>query len=166
MFPVTYPLFPSGLQSEVSAIVQGIEMEFVPAPLHRIHVVSSIATVFFTVVFTQSSQLLGLTLSWALTLQGVKLTLFLTWSMSPSPSLRIMLCVTQSCWLPVHLRSRTHKLSQEVNRADSFIASVYSGQELPSSKEVVGNGPTEPETPPETSLTAPPTREPFITAQR
>lgn len=37
-------VLPSGLQSEVSTVVQGIEMGFLPAPLHYIHVASSIAT--------------------------------------------------------------------------------------------------------------------------
>ncbi|XP_035864283.1 uncharacterized protein LOC118496498 [Sander lucioperca] len=42
-------VLPLGLSSSVSAVVRGIEMGFVPAPLYQIHVQSCLVTGFFTV---------------------------------------------------------------------------------------------------------------------
>ncbi|XP_047454139.1 uncharacterized protein LOC125016018 [Mugil cephalus] len=42
-------VLPSGAESDASAVVRGIEMGFIPAPLHRIHVQSDLATGYFHV---------------------------------------------------------------------------------------------------------------------
>lgn len=160
-------VLPSGLQSDVSAVVRGIEMGFVPAPLHCIHIASSNATVFFTVGVCPDFPINGVVFIMGNDIAGGKVNpvpqvVNVTLSESPDD----VACHQKLLVASALTRAQTHKQSKEVNLADSLLASVFPGYDPPSSDEVEGSGDTEPETPPETNLAVPPTREAFITAQR
>ena len=68
-------VLPFGPESacEVSTVVRGIEMGFVPAPLNRVHVQSKLVTVFFPVAVRSCFPIDGVSLSWGMILQEIKL---------------------------------------------------------------------------------------------
>lgn len=102
-------------------------------------------------------------LLWLMTLQEVRLILFLPVPLPESPNdVFYPKLLVASALTP----SQTRKQSQEVNLTDSLLASVFPGNDPPSSNEVASNGDTEPEMQPETSSIVPPTHKAFTTAQK
>lgn len=80
-------VLPLSTRSDESAVVRGIEMGFVPVPLHRVHVSSDMVTGFFKVGVRSEFPIYGIDFIMGTTLQGVTFIPSLRWWMHPSMSL-------------------------------------------------------------------------------
>ena len=156
----------------VSTIVRGIGMGFVPAPLHYIHVKSDLITGFFPVAVRSCFPVDGVDFIMGNDIAGGKV--------HPSPEV-VDLPISEPgnddlanrhpdvFSVSVLTRAQARKQAQEVDLSDSLFASVLSQEKLPPVGELVHGTPefdstSEPVTSPAVSL--PLTREAFISAQR
>lgn len=122
-------VLPLGLKSDVSAVVRGIEMGFVPAPLYRIHVASGIATGFFDVGMCAEFPISGIDFIMGNDIAGGKV--------HPVPQVvdvplretfdddnDEITCQPNAVVANVITRAQALKQPQEVNLADSLLACV------------------------------------------
>ncbi|XP_049452217.1 uncharacterized protein LOC125900944 [Epinephelus fuscoguttatus] len=162
-------VLPLNTRSEESAVVRGIEMGFVPAPLYYVHVTSEIATGFFKVGVRAEFPVNGIDFIMGNDIAGGKVY--------PVPKM-VDVPIREShddvaighpdvFVASVLTRAQAHKNVQEVNLADSILGSALSKEESPSSGGAVSSRITEPEkeTVSMTDSPVPLTREALIKAQ-
>lgn len=154
-------------RSDESAVVRGIEMGFVPAPLHRVHVRSDMVTWFFKVGVCSEFPVDGIDFIMGNDIAGGKVY--------PIPKV-VDVPVHEShddvagCYPDVFVarvltRAQAHKKVQEVNLADSILGSVLSKEESLSSGGAVSKV-TEPEKAATTDSPVLLTREALLKAQK
>ena len=126
-------VLPLSVQSDVCAVVRGIEMGCVPAPLRQIYVKSGIMTGFFTVGVRSCFPIDGIDLIMGNDIAGGKVY--------PVPEI-VDFPIADADELATNhprvfvasvlIRAQANKQAHEVDLTDSLFASVLSGSEVPS----------------------------------
>ena len=126
-------VLPLSDHSDLSAVVMGIEMGFVPAPLHQIHVKSGIVTGFFTVGVRSCFPINGVDLIMGNDLAGGKVYPVPEVVNIPIPDTDDLATNHARVFVAsVLTRAQAHKQAHDVDLADSLFASVLSEEEVPS----------------------------------
>ncbi|KAG7464302.1 Retrovirus-related Pol poly from transposon 297 [Solea senegalensis] len=123
---------------DTSAIVRGIGMRFVPAPLHRIHVQSNLKTGFFRVAVRSSFPIDGVGFIMGNDIAGGKVY--------PSPEVvdnpvaesrhdDLVQCHPDIFSVSVLTRGQARKQAQDIDLSDSVFASAVSEDRLPPTRE-------------------------------
>lgn len=164
-------VLPVGTESDTSAVVRGIEMGFIPAPLHRIHVQSGLATGHFPVGVRSCFPIEGIEFIMGNDIAGGKVY--------PVPEV-VAIPIPETDHddlakkhpdvfaVSVLSRAKAHKLDQDVDLSDTLFASVIADDGLLSTGTPVNctSKGTEQATETDTAVPLPLTYEALIDAQK
>lgn len=161
-----FSMLPLSAKSDESTVVRGIEMGFVPAPLHRIHVRSEIVTGFFKGGVREKFPIDGVDFIMGNAIAGGKVY--------PVPKvvevpIRESNDVAGSGFVAsMQSRAQAPKKVQEIKLADALLGSIFSKKEVTSGSSAVSQVEGEPKR--ETAMVAElpmmVAREALLTAQK